>query len=203
MDDSPLHRPSYITNQGEGGGAGLPTPTRAPYLTGDTRVGINSGVPWLGSHALSCACAGSMRAYAVCVRFHQVGATRGYYSRVGQPPQVASGASPPFIPSCLLSLLHPYKGGDMGGRRSYTCVIYKRQMTCALCVYILLRHVRLGGFKLSAQSEDGTADAGRCGESAGRGGVAGRTLGIRTSMLHTCDIYTAYYNSRRHGLHSQ
>ena len=60
-----------------------------------------------------------MRAYAVCVRFHQVGATRGYYSRVGQPPQVASGASPPFIPSCLLSLLHPYKGGDMGGRRAY------------------------------------------------------------------------------------
>ena len=60
-----------------------------------------------------------MRAYAVCVRFHQVGATRGYYSRVGQPPQVASGASPPFIPSCLLSLLHPYKGGDMGGRRTF------------------------------------------------------------------------------------
>ena len=111
-DDSLSHRPSSRR------GAGLPTPTRAPYLTGDTRVGINSGVPWLGSHALSCACAGSMRAYAVCVRFHQVGATRGYYSRVGQPPQVASGASPPFIPSCLLSLLHPYKGGDMGGRRA-------------------------------------------------------------------------------------
>ena len=105
--------------------AGTRTPKMGAYAdTGGTHgrsfmVGINSGVPWLGSHALSCACAGSMRAYAVCVRFHQVGATRGYYSRVGQPPQVASGASPPFIPSCLLSLLHPYKGGDMGGRRTY------------------------------------------------------------------------------------
>ena len=155
------------------------------------------------SCALVCVC--WFHACVCCVRAVSSG---GGYQGVLQPGRaapagVASGASPPFIPSCLLSLLHPYKGGDMGGRRSYTCVIYKKQMTCALCVYILLRHVRLGGFKLSAQSEDGTADAGRCGESAGRGGVAGRTLGIRTSMLHTCDIYTAYYNSRRHGLHSQ
>ena len=73
-----------------------------------------------------------MRAYAVCVRFHQVGATRGYYSRVGQPPQVASGASPPFIPSCLLSLLHPYKGGDMGGRRAFNGV---GMLTCIYDYY--------------------------------------------------------------------
>ena len=75
-----------------------------------------------------------MRAYAVCVRFHQVGATGGYYSRVGQPPQVASGASPPFIPSCLLSLLHPYKGGDMGGRRAINGV---GMLTCIYDYYDL------------------------------------------------------------------
>ena len=107
-DDSLSHRPSSRR------GAGLPTPTRAPYLTGDTRVGINSGVPWLGSHALSCACAGSMRAYAVCVRFHQVGATRGYYSRVGQPPQVASGASPLSFPLLPPSPPPPLKGRGYG-----------------------------------------------------------------------------------------
>eukprot|EP00966_Prymnesium_polylepis_P136650 3157691-Prymnesium_polylepis.1 len=39
--------------------------------------GINSGVLCFGSHALSCVCAGSMRAYAVCVRFHQVGGLPG------------------------------------------------------------------------------------------------------------------------------
>ena len=112
IDDSLSHRPSSRR------GAGLPTPTRAPYLTGDTRVGINSGVPWLGSHALSCACAGSMRAYAVCVRFHQVGATRGYYSRVGQPPQVASGASPPLSPPASFPSSTPIRAGiwEGGGR---------------------------------------------------------------------------------------
>ena len=127
------------------------------------------------------------------------GTTAGSGSPRRWPPVPLPLLSPPAsFPSST-----PIRAGiwEGGGRIR---VIYKRQMTCcALCVHILLRHVRLGGFKLSAQSEDGTADAGRCGESAGRGGVAGRTLGIRTSMLHTCDIYTAYYNSRRHGLHSQ
>ena len=97
--------PSH-TDPPQGGARALPTPTRAPYLTGDTWVGVNSGVPCLGSHALSCVCAGSMRAYAVCVRFHQAGATPGATTAGGR----AAPAGPrwPPVPLPLYPLLPPF-----------------------------------------------------------------------------------------------
>ena len=55
------------------------TPTRAPYSTGGTWVGINSGGPCLGCHALSCAC--WFHACLCCVRAVSPGIPGGGYPR--------------------------------------------------------------------------------------------------------------------------
>ena len=68
--------------------------------------------------ALVCVC--WLHACLCCVRAVSSG---GGYQGVLQPGRAAPAGGlrclSPFIPSCLLSLLHPYKGGDMGGRRTY------------------------------------------------------------------------------------
>eukprot|EP00966_Prymnesium_polylepis_P247959 5733506-Prymnesium_polylepis.1 len=73
-----------------------------------------------------------MRVYAVCVRFHQVGATRGYYSRVGQPPQRWPPVPLPLLsPPASFPSSTPIRAGiwEGGGRIivpglcSYACSI--------------------------------------------------------------------------------